>query len=144
MATNLVSMVFQSLSKHSILKHSLVKFISVGILNTLLSVVVIFSLKYFANISDLLANAIGYTVGLSCSFILNKRWTFNHSDHVLSTILKFLLVFAVSYLFNLVTVLSMIKFGSNPYFAHLAGIPIYSVLFYIGSRHYVFTKSQFL
>ena len=144
MSTNLVSRVFQSLLKHSVLKHSLVKFIGVGILNTLLSVVVIFSLKYFANISDLLANAIGYAVGLSCSFILNKRWTFNHSDNVLSTIPKFLLVFAVSYLFNIATVLSLIKFGINPYFAHLAGIPIYSVLFYIGSRHYVFKKPRYL
>ena len=132
-------MVFQSL-----LKHSIVKFMGVGILNTLLSIVVIFSLKYFANSSDLLANVIGYAVGLSCSFILNKRWTFNHSDHMLSTIPKFLLVFAVSYLFNIVTVLSLIKFGINPYFAHLAGIPIYSVLFYIGSRHYVFKKPRYL
>ena len=132
-------MVFKSL-----LKHSIVKFMGVGILNTLLSIVVIFSLKYFANSSDLSANVIGYAVGLSCSFILNKRWTFNHSDHVLSTIPKFLLVFAVSYLFNIVTVLSLIKFGINPYFAHLAGIPIYSVLFYIGSRHYVFKKPRYL
>ena len=130
-------MVFKSL-----LKHSIVKFMGVGILNTLLSIVVIFSLKYFANSSDLLANVIGYAVGLSCSFILNKRWTFNHSDHMLSTIPKFLLVFAVSYLFNIVIVLSLIKFGINPYFAHLAGIPIYSVLFYIGSRHYVFKKPR--
>jgi putative flippase GtrA len=130
-------MVFKSL-----FKHSLIKFLSVGVLNTFLSIVIIFSLKYFANTSDLLANAIGYAVGLSCSFILNKRWTFNHSDRAFSTIPKFLLVFAISYLFNIVTVLSLIKFGSNDYFAHLVGIPIYSVLFYIGSRHFVFVKAN--
>lgn len=133
--TILVNTVFQSLFKHSV-----VKFVSVGILNSLLSIAVIFSLKYFVHTSDLLANAIGYIVGLSCSFVLNKRWTFNHSDQLLTTLPKFLLVFAVSYFFNIVTVLSLIKFGSNAYFAHLAGFPIYSILFYIGSRHYVFVK----
>lgn len=133
--TNLVNAVFQSL-----LKHSLTKFLSVGVLNTLLSIAVIFGLKYFFNTGDVVANAIGYIVGLSCSFVLNKRWTFKHSDRALSAIPKFLLVFAISYLFNIVAVLLLIKFGSNTYFAHLAGIPIYSILFYLGSRHYVFVK----
>ncbi len=132
---NLVNVIFDSL-----LKHSLIKFISVGLLNTLLSIAVIFSLKYFFDTGDIIANAMGFTVGLSCSFILNKRWTFNHSDRALTTIPKFLLVFAISYLFNIVTLLLLIKFGSNTYFAHLAGMSIYSILFYIGSRHYVFVK----
>lgn len=123
-----------------LLQHSAVKFASVGMINTLLSIIVIFSLKYFVSASDVVANAIGYVLGLACSFILNKRWTFNHIGNTWSTIPKFLLVFAISYLINIFTVLMLIKLGVNDYLAHLAGIPPYSVAFYFGSRYFVFAS----
>lgn len=126
----------------SLLKHSLIKFLSVGVVNTLLCIAVIFGLKFFFNTQDVLANIIGYVIGLSCSFVLNKRWTFKHSADTLSTAPKFLLVFAIAYLFNIAIVLGLIKLGLNAYLAHLAGMPIYTVLFYIGSRYYVFTPSR--
>jgi putative flippase GtrA len=125
-----------------LLQHSAVKFLSVGVINTLLSIFVIFSLKYFMHFSDVHANAVGYVLGLICSFILNKHWTFKHADKHWLTIPKFLLVFALAYLMNIATVLMCIHLGLNEYIAQLTGIPIYSFTFYVGSRYFVFTSTS--
>ena len=124
-----------------IINHSAIKFAAVGIANTLLSICVIFGLKYFANTNDVIANAIGYALGLSCSFMLNKRWTFKHTDGSLTTIPRFILVFAVAYLANIAIVLGLIKLSINAYFAQLAGVPFYSLIFYFGSKYFVFVST---
>ena len=117
---------------------TLLKFLVVGVFNTLLSLVIIFGLKYFYSFSDVVANFTGYVTGLICSFSLNKKWTFNHSGHVSFTIFKFMLTFAVAYIVNIIFVLLLIKSGVNTYLSHLIGMPIYTVIFYLGSKFFVF------
>lgn len=120
------------------LNSSLLKFLVVGILNTLLSVLIIFALKYFYAFSDIVANFTGYIAGLMCSFMLNKKWTFGHSGQLSITLVKFALTFIVAYIVNIVCVLLLIKLGVNAYFSHLLVMPIYTILFYIGSKFFVF------
>jgi putative flippase GtrA len=117
------------------------KFAGVGVINTLLCVCVIFGLKSLAGVGDVPANVAGYMVGLSCSFLLNRNWTFAHNDHLWPALLRFLMVFGVSYLLNLAVVLGLIRAGCNAYLSHLAGMPLYSVAFYLGCRYYVFPRS---
>lgn len=120
------------------LNSSLLKFLVVGILNTLLSVLIIFALKYFYAFSDIVSNFTGYIAGLMCSFMLNKKWTFGHSGQLSITLVKFALTFIVAYIVNIVCVLLLIKLGVNAYFSHLLVMPIYTILFYIGSKFFVF------
>ena len=122
-------------------KNSLLKFLTVGVINTLLSIFVIFSLKYFYHLNDIAANLVGYMLGLACSFVLNRNWTFKHSGVLIPTVLKFILVFFVAYTANLSMVLFFIKLGFNAYFSHLLGIPIYTAIFYMGSKIYVFKSN---
>lgn len=118
--------------------NTILKFLVVGVLNTLLSLVIIFGLKYFYSFSDVVANLNGYIAGLICSFILNKKWTFNHTGQVSITIFKFILTFAIAYIANIIFVLLLIKSGVNAYLSHLIAMPIYTVIFYIGSKFFVF------
>ncbi len=120
------------------LNNSLLKFLVVGVLNTLLSILIIFALKYFYAFSDIIANFTGYVTGLICSFILNKKWTFNHGGQLLITFAKFALTFVVAYTVNIMCVLLLIILGINAYFSHLIVMPIYTILFYIGSKFFVF------
>jgi putative flippase GtrA len=117
------------------------KFAGVGVVNTLLCIGVIFGLKSLAGFGDVPANMSGYAVGLCCSFLLNRNWTFAHREGLWPALLRFLLVFGLSYLFNLAVVLGLIHAGCNAYLAHLAGMPLYSVVFYLGCRYYVFPRS---
>ena len=116
------------------------KFAIVGVLNTGLTIAVIFLLKYFFAADDVFANFIGYVLGLVCSYFLNKKWTFNHSGEFISTAIKFLIVFAVSYSINVFFLLQFIKFGVNDYAAHLLGMPIYTLIFYFGSKYFVYLQ----
>lgn len=124
-----------------LLGHTVLKFAGVGVINTLLCVAVIFGLKSMAGFADVPANIAGYAVGLACSFLLNRRWTFAHDDRLLPALLRFMLVFLGSYLINITAVLAALRLGCNDYLAHLVGMPLYSVAFYFGCRYFVFPQS---
>lgn len=124
-----------------VLRHTALKFAGVGVINTLLCLAVIFALKSMAGFGDVPANITGYAFGLACSFLLNRRWTFAHSERPLPALLRFLLVFLLSYLLNIAIVLGLIHCGLNSYLAHIAGMPPYSVVFYFGCRYFAFPGS---
>ena len=54
----------------------LVKYGVVGVANTLLTFVSYWIFRYITGNVDL-ANGVSYALGMVCSFLLNKRWTFN-------------------------------------------------------------------
>lgn len=121
-----------------LLRHAVVKFAGVGVLNTLLTLAIIFCLTAWFGVGDARANLAGYLAGLAFSFTLNRRWTFRSSGAALPALARFLLVFGVSYLLNIAIVLGLIRLGLNNYLAHMAGMPAYSIAFYLGCRHVAF------
>lgn len=117
------------------------RFLAVGVLNTCIGLSVIYACKYFGKIGDVPANAIGYAVALTNSFVWNRRWTFAHAGRIFPAAIRFFAVFCVAYLANLATVLIGIKlYGLNSYLAHAIGAVPYTVLFYLGSRFFAFGR----
>ncbi len=115
------------------------RFLSVGMLNGLISLLSIYACKGFFHIGDVAANAIGYAAGLTTSFMLNSRWTFAYRGPQLPALIKFLLVAAVAYGMNLLTVVVLIDyFGMNGYVAQALGIPPYVLTSYLASKFIVF------
>ncbi len=118
---------------------SALKFLVVGGANTIFGLVVIYFLKWQFDLDDIIANTIGYALGILLSFILNKRWSFQHKGATLSALIRFLLVTAIAYASNLAVVLASINMlGVNGYLAQALGIPPYTVVSYLGSRFYAF------
>lgn len=76
----------------------------VGVINTVVTLVVIFLCKTFLNINPLVANAIGYVAGLINSFIWNKRWVFRTSGRYVSEAVRFAIGFLVCYGLQLLAV----------------------------------------
>ena len=117
----------------------IIRFVVVGVSNTLVGLSTIYACKYFFDIADAPANAIGYCVGLVNSFIWNRRWTFRHSGEILPAVKRFLVVFLVAYMANLLTAMLLINETSiNHYLAHAIATVPYTVIFYLGSRFVVF------
>lgn len=120
----------------------LLRFGGVGILNTTLTFVTIVGMKAILGAGDLAANAAGYAVGLCASFLLNRQWTFRVAeggkDRIISQLVRFLAIFFVAYAINIATVFPLIALGVNPYLAHAAGMPLYTLVFFLGCRRYVF------
>jgi putative flippase GtrA len=117
------------------------RFLAIGLMNTCIGLGVIYACKYFAQIGDVPANMIGYIVAVTNSFFWNRRWTFSHAGNILSAARRFIGLFCVAYLTNLATVMILIEMlHMNNYLAHaIATIP-YTVMFYLGSRFFVFTR----
>jgi len=117
----------------------LLRFAAVGVLNTALGYTVILAGLALGH-GDIPSNAAGYAAGLGLGFVLNSRWTFADTRRVGAGVaVRYVWCFAVSYSANLLIVLAALSLGvkENP-LVHLLGISVYSVLFYLGSTHFVF------
>jgi putative flippase GtrA len=115
------------------------RFLLVGVGNTVLGLLVIYALKWVVGWNDVPANAMGYAIGITFSFIINKRWTFRHEGAVVQSFARFLLICAIGYLANLaVLVLVVHSLGWNGYVAQLIAMGAYTLFSYCGSRYYAF------
>lgn len=93
----------------------------------------------FVSGDPIVANAIGYGIGIALSFVLNRIWTFEDDTHIKKTAPRFLLVVSIAYLCNLAAVvIGTREFAANAYLIQLLGIGIYTALTFIGYRCFVF------
>lgn len=120
---------------------TLARFLAVGVLNTIVGLGIIYACMGLLGMGDAASNAVGYAIGLAVSFVLNRRWTFRHQGNRSSSLVRFLLVFAVAYASNLLVVLALIdSLHVNRYLAQAIGIGAYTTLSYLGSRHFAFAS----
>ena len=121
----------------------LIKFASVGLLNTFLCLAIIYSLKWGLQWGDASANLAGYMVCIPLSFVLNGLWTFGNSALKPRHFLGYMLVAAMAYLMNLGAVLLSIKLLEVPGdFAHLVGVPVFTVTSFVLNKIFVFSDDR--
>lgn len=119
----------------------LVRFGLVGVLNTVAALGIIFLLMA-CGVGVYTANVIGFCVGLTISFLLNRSWTFRGSGPLHARqIGTFILAVAIAYAANIASVFAWIESGLDPYIATILGMPVYTVLFYLLSKFVVFPTS---
>ena len=122
-------------------KHTFIKFALVGALNTLVGMGMIFVAWHFFGFSDFAANLTGYAVGFCCSYGLNRLWTFADRGAVSRSLWRFALVCAVAYGANLIVLFAARgAMGPETFLPHVAGSITYTVVGYLGSRHFAFKK----
>lgn len=84
-----------TLSRNTILQFA--KYACVGVLNTLVTLCVIYVCKALLGVNPLLSNAIGYVCGVINSFLWNKNWVFKSSGRYYKEAIRFLVGFFVCY-----------------------------------------------
>jgi len=120
-----------------------VRYMLVGVVNTLVGLAVIYAAKYFLEAGDVIANVMGYGAGLTNSFLMNSRWTFGYGGPQLAAVARFLGAFIIAYFCNLATVLILTDvFAINSYLAQLSGIPPYTLCLYLLSKFAVFRQNE--
>ena len=118
---------------------TLVRFLLVGLFNTVCGLSIIFYLKWALNFGDVSSNLIGYLLGFYISFYMHGRWTYKFDGALNNVILKYIFIVTIAYLCNLGTVLFLIEgFQTNSYFAQMFGIFPYVFVVYIGGKFIVF------
>lgn len=120
-----------------------VRFLFVGTFNTALGYAIIFFCMYAIELSAIISNLIGYGVGLISSYILNRFFTFRSKADSRSEVVRFIIVFLVSYLSNLAFLVLFINFlhvheGVSQIFAGI----VYVGVSYLLNKYYVFSNQS--
>lgn len=84
-----------------------IKYCCVGLLNTAITLGVIYTCKSLFGCNLYVSNAIGYLCGLANSFFCNKHWVFHSHGRYTAEAAKFVTGFFVCYLLQLWTVWMM-------------------------------------
>lgn len=107
--------------------------------NTAAGLAVIYTCMYAPGFSNAVANGIGYAIGITVSFALNKRWTFSDDARAAPQFARFLAVTGAAYCANLATMIFLTDtFHVNAYLAQALAILPYTAIGYLGSRLFVF------
>lgn len=106
----------------------------VGISNTLITIASI-ALLTAMRVNLIVANAIGFAIGLANSFLWNERFTFK----VKGAPIPFLISFAVAYFLNLAALLLLEPLsGISPFLPQAVGVGIYVVTFFVLMKVWVY------
>ncbi len=119
-----------------------VKFGLVGVLNTLVTLAVIFILTKVFHFYYLLANWIGYIFGFTNSFIFNKLWTFKSKGDFRREALFFILIFIVCYIIQavfLVIFKEILKISGD--ISQILAMVIYTICGFLGNKIFTFRKT---
>lgn len=125
---------------------SMLKFLLVGVGNTLLSMLLMFALE---GLGYWPSTAIAYVAGAALSFFLNRRFTFHSDEALWKSAVKFALNAAVCYAAAYGLARLLIPVPREPYAApyvwlerasKLAGMGLYTVFNYFGQRFFAFKK----
>jgi putative flippase GtrA len=107
-----------------------------GVINTIIGFLVIFS-SMALGCSPLLSNVAGYAVGFILGFVFSKKFVFRSNGHLVTEGVRYLLVFIVSFLLNLL-VLHWTLFYMNAVVSQLVAAATYTFLMYTLTRLFVF------
>ena len=131
--------------KKPIWDKTLLKFLLVGVSNTLVGSGIMFLLYNLANWSYWLSSAANYVVGSAISFFLNKYFTFQNRERSWKQVGKFVVTVAVCYLLAYgvakpltIYVLAGQAVNIQENAAMLAGMCLYTGLNYLGQRFFAF------
>ncbi|MFQ6809224.1 MAG: GtrA family protein [Blautia sp.] len=137
------------MKKSKLIDMTTIKFLVVGVINTLVGTGVMFVLYNFFSVSYWISSAANYVVGSILSYFLNKYFTFQNKEKSLMQIIRFIINIAACYLLAygaakpLVTmVLSGMNEKVQGNVAMLVGMCLFVILNYFGQRWFVFKGEE--
>jgi putative flippase GtrA len=114
------------------------RYLLVGCITTSVGLGCIYLAMWFGA-NDVAANALGYGVGIPMSYALNSVWTFGRREVRVNSFWRFIVVLAVAYPVNLITMLAARDLaGVDSHIAQMLGILAYTLTGFFGSRVFVF------
>ena len=120
------------------LRVQFLKFIALGVMNTAVSLIVIYVLMKIG-LNYRLSNFIGYIAGLINSFIFNNVWVFKTKKNLIKEGLTFIIVFALCYGVQYLMLLLMVeRYDINKYVSQFLSMGIYTFLNFILNRIFTF------
>jgi putative flippase GtrA len=123
--------------------HTFVKFCMIGVINGIVGFSIILALMYIFNVNYLISNIIGYGVGLSTSFTLNKYVNFKSVGAFKIEFPVFIISFFIAYSINILLLYTIVDIlQESKLMGLIVGSSVYTALFYLSSRYLVFHKKN--
>ncbi len=120
-----------------------IKYGLVGVSNTFITMVVIWSMLKLFGLPDIISNISGYIAGVLNSFIWNKQWTFKSTDSWMGSAIRFGIVFAICYLLQLGLLLYLnAHLSIDPYYNHLIAMAFYTVINFLMNKYFTFKEQE--
>lgn len=118
------------------------RFLTVGVFNTIFGYCIIFACMYVAGLSAEVSNMFGYAVGLTTSYLLNRNYTFRSKQARKGEIARFLVVFAIAYVANFLALLLLIRqLDVHEGLSQILAGAVYVLASYAMNKVYVFRSS---
>ena len=133
----------------SLFDAKLLRFLIVGVINTLVGSAIMFGLYNLAHCSYWFSSASNYVLTSILSFFLNKYFTFKNKEQSFSQVLRFVVNIAVCYLVaygvakplcRLILAGASVTVRDNV--SMLVGMVIFTGLNYLGQRFFAFREEQ--
>ena len=128
---------------------SMIRFIIVGVINTLVGSAIMFGLRNLAGCSYWLSSAANYTLTSILSFFLNKKFTFRNQERSWWQVLRFAANIAVCYLLAysiakplVRQILSGLSEKAGDNISMLVGMCLFTALNYCGQRFFAFRERK--
>lgn len=133
----------------SVIDEKLLKFVAVGVVNTLVGTAIMFGLYNLAGCSYWLSSAANYTLTSILSFFLNKFFTFRNRQKSPAQVLRFAGNILVCYLVAYGVAKPVVMWALNgagkslqENVAMLVGMCLFTGLNYLGQRLFVFQDKK--
>jgi putative flippase GtrA len=140
------------LSLRKLFQHiEFIRFIYVGVVNTFLSLAIMFSMYHLFKLGYWESSSIAYAIGSAVSFALNRNFTFHYKGSTFPAAIKFASINTISYLVaygiaKLVTSSFLYDFNCQQTFTDQIAMCIGMVLFvifnYFGQKYFVFKNNE--
>lgn len=126
-----------------------IKFIIVGIINTVVGTSVMFILYNIFSVGYWMSSAANYIIGSIVSYFLNKYFTFQNREKSFKQIILFVINISLCYLIAYGVAKPMVAFILNQYNEKIQGnismlvcMGLFVILNYFGQRLVVFRQSE--
>jgi putative flippase GtrA len=130
------------------MKNSFIRFILVGIVNTIVGLSSMYLFLHAANLSYWASTFLGNAIGACVSYILNRNFTFKSDHSVMKSAFRFIIVILSCYFISYDLGKNIVSWvlKSNEFFsdslktdiAILVGTGMYTILNYLGQKIFVF------
>ncbi len=125
------------------------KFVIVGIINTIVGTSVMFLLYNLAGVNYWISSASNYIVGSIVSYFLNKYFTFKNKEKSVGQVIRFVINISLCYLLAygiakpvVGWILSPLSASIKENLAMLVGMGLFVIFNYIGQRVFVFKEEN--
>jgi putative flippase GtrA len=118
------------------------RFVAVGVSNTLLSTLV-FAALFHLGVHYLLASSVAFALGALNSYVLNRRWTFRSRDRRAPELARFACVQIVGLGVDLALLSGLVEVAGIPHVvAQVLAFPAASVVMFALSRQWAFKTGR--